>query len=45
MTVMNLDKLEVWIRAKDLPSGYTIREESESYLVDNLEEDSPAHDP
>ena len=80
MTVMNLDKLEVRLRAKDFalvvykevvphlpadekwnlasqlkravqsipaqvekdfPAGYTIREEAEPYILDNLGEDSP----
>ncbi len=44
MTVMNLDKLEVWARAKDFvkefPSGYAVREEPESYIFQNSEEHS-----
>lgn len=38
MTVMNLDKGE-----KDMPTGYTVREEPEPYLLDHLDEDFPLH--
>lgn len=30
---------------KEMPAGYTIREGSEPYLLDNLDEDSLPHDP
>ena len=36
MTVMNLDKLG----EKEFPTGYTVREELESYLPDNPNEDA-----
>jgi hypothetical protein len=28
---------------KEFPSGYTVREEPESYLLENLEENNPNH--
>jgi four helix bundle protein len=31
--------------AKELPAGYTIHEEPEPYLLDDLDEDPPAHQP
>ncbi len=31
--------------AKELPTGYTVREEPESYLLDNLDEDSSPYRP
>ena len=43
MTVMNLDKLEVWVRAKDFPAGYTVREYPEVYITHNPESTDQNH--
>ncbi len=55
MTVMNLDQLEVWVKAKDfalviykeviphLPAGYTVREELAPYFLDDPNEDPADH--